>query len=181
MNPSAGHQLRVLRQASRATTREDSLARNWDTELEAVLPGLGEVNSNGRRTRAIALIAELIEALTLDESRVSTANDEGTFESGEVIVNPRMREVTRNGTRVPLSPREYDLLLALTAGNSAPVSREVLAKAVWQGKLSPESRTIDQHIGQLRKKLESRPAHPTHIITVPKYGYRLIGAWLPGK
>ena len=181
MNPSAGHQLRVLRQASRATTREDSLARNWDTELEAALPGLGEANPSGRRTRAIALIAELIEALTLDESRVTTVNDEGMFESDEVIINPRMREVTRNGTRVALSPREYDLLLALAAGNSAPVSREVLAKAVWHGKLSPESRTIDQHVGQLRKKLESSPAHPTHIITVPKYGYRLIGAWLPAK
>lgn len=178
MNTSPGHRLRVLRQASRVTPREDSLARNLDSEVEAVLPGLLE--TNGRRTRAIALIAELIEALTLDETNAAV-DDEARFESGEVIINPRMREVTRNGSRIALSPREYELLLALAAGNSAPVSRELLAKTVWQTNLSADSRTIDQHIGQLRKKIESRPAHPTHIITVPKFGYRLIGTWSHGQ
>ena len=70
------------------------------------------------------------------------------------------------------------MLLALAMGNGAPVSRQALATVVWHDDLSRASRTIDQHIGQLRKKIEDVQSKPRHLVTVTKYGYRLIGSWL---
>jgi DNA-binding response OmpR family regulator len=151
---------------------------DWRSELGFTVRDEAATES---RSRAIALIAELIEALTDGQPQVETIDDAGTFEFGKVRLDPRMREATRDGAVIELSPLEYELLLALALRSGAPVSREVLASTVWHGKLPQNSRTIDQHIGQLRKKVEDKPSNPAYIVTVPKYGYRLLGNWVRAR
>jgi DNA-binding response OmpR family regulator len=100
-------------------------------------------------------------------------SDGGTVERfGEVEVDPAARTVTRGGEDVPLTPKEFDLLLALMHRNGAVASRVTLMKEVWGHRAAVASRTVDTHVAELRKKLEAEPGHPRHILTVHKAGYR---------
>jgi len=92
---------------------------------------------------------------------------------GEIEVNPASRTVYRGGQLVSLSPREFDLLLALVRRRGAAASRVELLREVWQYQTGVVSRTIDIHIAELRRKLEADPTEPRHIRTVWKVGYRL--------
>lgn len=92
---------------------------------------------------------------------------------GAVSVFPEAREVRRDGRVVPLAPKEYDLLLALLTRNGAVAPRLELIQEVWGYPDDVLTRTVDTHIGELRKKLEEDPVHPKYILTVRKAGYRL--------
>jgi DNA-binding response OmpR family regulator len=92
---------------------------------------------------------------------------------GDVEIDAAAHAVTRAGVPVPLRPREYDLLLALLARAGGVVTRDALLREVWGYERGVTSRTIDTHMAELRRKLEPDPAHPRHLITVRKSGYRL--------
>ena len=92
---------------------------------------------------------------------------------GDVVVDRASRTVLRSGVSVELAPKEFDLLIALLARRNAVVSRLELMKNVWGYADSVVTRTVDTHIAELRRKLESDPGAPVHILTVRKIGYRL--------
>jgi len=92
---------------------------------------------------------------------------------GDVAVDPSTRIVSRSGRPVDLAPKEFDLLLALLLRRGAVVSRSDLLDEVWGYAADVHSRTVDTHIGELRRKLEEDPSSPRHILTVRKSGYRL--------
>ena len=94
-------------------------------------------------------------------------------EFGVVEVIPASRTVLRNGKPVALTPKEFDLLLALLRRGGAVVSRMELLTEVWGYSAAVLSRTVDTHVAELRRKLETDPAAPHHILTVRKAGYRL--------
>ena len=93
---------------------------------------------------------------------------------GDVEVDRDRRAVTRAGAAVQLTPKEYALLAALIARNSAVVGREELLREVWGYEPDVVSRTLDTHFAELRRKLERDPHRPRHILTIPKQGYRLV-------
>jgi len=92
---------------------------------------------------------------------------------GDIELDRATHTVKLRGAAVDLAPKEYDLLLALADRNGAVVSRLDLMRQVWGYSDAVITRTIDTHIGELRRKLETDPAHPRHILTVRKVGYRL--------
>jgi two-component system, OmpR family, alkaline phosphatase synthesis response regulator PhoP len=92
---------------------------------------------------------------------------------GTVDVIPASRTVMRGGQPVALTPKEFDLLLALLRRSGAVASRMDLLTEVWGYSASVLSRTVDTHVAELRRKLEHDPAAPQHILTVRKAGYRL--------
>ncbi|HET9040081.1 MAG TPA: response regulator transcription factor [Gemmatimonadales bacterium] len=92
---------------------------------------------------------------------------------GAVQVDPATRGVTRAGQAVPLRPKEYELLRALLRRDGRVATRAELLREVWGYQDSVISRTLDTHVGELRRKLEEDPARPRHILTVRKTGYRL--------
>jgi two-component system, OmpR family, alkaline phosphatase synthesis response regulator PhoP len=94
-------------------------------------------------------------------------------EFGSLKVDEESRSVTRDGRQIPLTPKEFDLLVALIHRNGACVSRNELLTEVWGYRTTVPSRTVDTHVGELRRKLEKDPAAPQHIVTVRKAGYRL--------
>jgi DNA-binding response OmpR family regulator len=93
---------------------------------------------------------------------------------GDVQVDRDHRTVTRNGSVVQLTPKEYALLAALIARNSTVVGRDELLAEVWGYGTDVVSRTLDTHLAELRRKLERDPHHPRHILTLPRQGYRLV-------
>ena len=94
------------------------------------------------------------------------------FEFGTVRVDPSARSVVRDGATIALTPKEFDLLLALHERDGGVVSRVDLLQEVWGYNSSVVSRTVDTHVAELRRKLEADPARPRHILTVRKVGYR---------
>ncbi len=96
-----------------------------------------------------------------------------TEQFGSIMIDPSSRLVTRNGTPVALTPKEFDLLLTLARRNGAVASRLQLLKEVWGHQAEVMTRTVDIHVAELRRKLEVDPSDPKHILTVWKAGYRL--------
>jgi DNA-binding response OmpR family regulator len=92
---------------------------------------------------------------------------------GAVEVNRASRSVTRRGGPVALTPKEFDLLIALIRRRGAVADRLTLLREVWGHQAEVMTRTVDIHIAELRRKLEDNPAEPRHILTVWKAGYRL--------
>ena len=97
------------------------------------------------------------------------------FRFGGVRVNFQKSEITRNGSRVPLSERESRLLQFLVMNRGTAVSRETLLEYVWGYRSAPLTRTVDVTILRLRQKVEINPGAPRFIITVPGVGYRFSG------
>jgi two-component system, OmpR family, alkaline phosphatase synthesis response regulator PhoP len=92
---------------------------------------------------------------------------------GDVELRPGSRTVTKGGQPVDLAPKELDLLLALWHRRGNVVSRHELLRTVWGYSDEAVTRTVDTHIGELRRKLEDEPSAPRHILTARKAGYRL--------
>jgi DNA-binding response OmpR family regulator len=93
---------------------------------------------------------------------------------GELVIDPATRTIQRAGETIALTPKEFDLLLALINRGGAVVSRLELMTSVWGYQADVLSRTVDTHIAELRRKLERDAAAPRHILTVRKAGYRWV-------
>jgi DNA-binding response OmpR family regulator len=105
--------------------------------------------------------------------RSAQAGGETVEHFGNIEISPASRTVTRGGEVVPLSPKEFDLLLTLVRRRGAVASRVELLREVWGHRVEVMTRTVDIHIAELRRKLEDDPSAPRHILTVWKAGYRL--------
>ncbi|MGD2068351.1 MAG: response regulator transcription factor [Gemmatimonadota bacterium] len=107
-----------------------------------------------------------------DDERVAGADPDGVIRFGEVEVDPAARTVHRRGAEVSLTPRAFELLLALVANEGRVLSRQDLLRDVWGHLGAVVTRTVDSHVSELRQKLEDDPSEPCHIHTVWKVGYR---------
>jgi DNA-binding response OmpR family regulator len=87
---------------------------------------------------------------------------------GDIEILTPSRTVLRDGAPVALTPKEYDLLLALIRRDGACITRGELLTEVWGYSVEVMSRTVDTHVAELRRKLERDPANPQHILTVEK-------------
>ena len=92
---------------------------------------------------------------------------------GDVEVDIEGHMVRRNGEEVSLTPKAFELLLALHRKQGKVASRHELLRDIWGYASSVTTRTVDAHVAELRRKLEADPADPKHILTVWKVGYRL--------
>jgi two-component system, OmpR family, alkaline phosphatase synthesis response regulator PhoP len=93
--------------------------------------------------------------------------------SVDVELDLGARVVRRRGREVPLSPKAFDLLLALARRGGRTATRLELLREVWGHRGAVMTRTVDSHIADLRRKLEEDPADPQFIVTVWKVGYRI--------
>ena len=86
---------------------------------------------------------------------------------GDITVRVPERTAARGGEPLSLTPIEFDLLLVLMRNRNIALSRERLLADVWGQLFEGETRTVDVHVAQLRKKTGLR------IVAIPKIGYRL--------
>jgi len=94
------------------------------------------------------------------------------IEIGELRIDPAARRVVLAGEELELSRKEYDLLLALAARAGTVVTREDLMSEVWDENWFGSTKTLDVHIGWLRRKLGDDAAEPRWIETVRGVGFR---------
>lgn len=101
------------------------------------------------------------------------ADEKKIISFGNVNVDINSRSVTRNGSPVSLSLKEFDLLAYLCENIGTAVTKDNLLSAVWGAFSDVEPSTLTVHIRWLREKLEDDPASPRYIKTVYKVGYML--------
>jgi DNA-binding response OmpR family regulator len=94
---------------------------------------------------------------------------------GELVIDPRQRQVRAGGHIVTLAPKEFDLLHLLASNPGRVFSREDLFRRVWESKVADvETRTVDVHVSRLRQKLAIHPPCANMIGTEWRVGYKLI-------
>ncbi len=91
---------------------------------------------------------------------------------GDLVIRPRLREVTRDGTTLDLTAKEFDLLYYLASHPKQVFTRQQLLQQVWHYDYYGDSRTVTVHMRRLRQKVELDPARPRHLRTVWGVGYK---------
>ncbi len=115
------------------------------------------------------LLARIRTALRRVQSRTNAGRH---FTMRDLVVYPRELRAERAGISIDLSPREAGILELLHERAGEVVDRDALLNRCWGLDYFPESRTLDQHIAKLRKRIEADPANPQIIETVRGVGYR---------
>ena len=115
-------------------------------------------------------------SLPLDRAKVwlRNPNTPDTFVFGGVTGCFSTMEIHRNGRPVILTRREFKTLAYLIKNPRRVISRDELLNEVWGYENYPCTRTVDNHILKLRKKLETEPSHPKHFHTVHSAGYKFL-------
>jgi DNA-binding response OmpR family regulator len=101
-------------------------------------------------------------------------NAADTFQFGGVKGCFSTMEIHRNGQPVVLTCKEFKTLAYLLKNPRRVISRNELLNEVWGYENYSCTRTVDNHILKLRKKLETEPAHPKHFHTVHSSGYKFL-------
>ena len=94
---------------------------------------------------------------------------------GDVEVDFNKYQARKAGKAVHLTRLEYDLLRFLIEHREGVVSRDEILEEVWEDATAVYPRTVDTHVGRLRKKLEDDPGVPRYILGVRGVGYRFAG------
>lgn len=117
------------------------------------------------------LLARLRVALRRDPHRAEAPL---RVEAGGLEIDLALRMIRRDGERVRLSPKEFELLAALVEAGGKVVTHRQLLTAVWGPAHEHDVQYLRVFIGQLRQKLEADPADPRRIVTEPGVGYRFL-------
>jgi two-component system alkaline phosphatase synthesis response regulator PhoP len=98
--------------------------------------------------------------------------DEYSF--GKIYVDFKGREAIRNNKTIALSTMEFKVLKFFVQHEGEVIERDILLDEVWGYENYPSTRTVDNFILSLRKKIEDDPAHPKHILTIHGAGYKFV-------
>ncbi len=122
---------------------------------------------------------EMVELLARIEAKLRRAPPRPTstdgHQFGDIHIDFRKAEVTKDGSPLELSAREFQLLKYFVEHRGATLTREELLNEVWGYNSMPSTRTVDVHVAWLRQKIEPNARHPQFILTVHGMGYKFAG------
>jgi two-component system alkaline phosphatase synthesis response regulator PhoP len=122
---------------------------------------------------------EMMELLARIEAKLrrspATPRAGEGYRFGDIAIDFRKAEVTRDGQPLELAAREFQLLRYFIEHRGATLTREELLNEVWGYNAMPSTRTVDVHVAWLRQKLEPVARHPQYILTVHGLGYKFVG------
>lgn len=123
-------------------------------------------------------VAARIRAV-LRRSGAAAEAEDAVIRVGGIEIDQPQHTVTLDGARVDLTPKEFDLLVALASRGGEVVSKRTLLTEVWQQAYGGSDRTVDVHLSWLRRKLGETAAEPRYLHTVRGVGIRLVAAERP--
>jgi two-component system alkaline phosphatase synthesis response regulator PhoP len=122
---------------------------------------------------------EMVELLARIEAKLRRSPEKPLpawgHQFGDIQIDFRRAEVTKGGTTLDLSAREFQLLRYFVEHRGAMLTREELLNEVWGYNAMPSTRTVDVHVAWLRQKIEPNSRHPQYILTVHGMGYKFAG------
>ncbi len=98
--------------------------------------------------------------------------DEISFEN--IFIDFKKLVATNNNKKIEMSSTEYKILKYFSEREGEVISRDQLLDDVWGYENFPTTRTVDNYILSLRKKIENNPSNPVHLITIHKVGYKFL-------
>lgn len=119
-------------------------------------------------------MGELLARMRAALRHAAGAGEEPIFNFDELTIDLAHRRVKLNDVEIKLSPIEYDLLKNLAVHAGKVLTHKQLLRTIWGPSYENDIHYLRVYIGQLRRKIESDPSHPMHIITEPGVGYRLL-------
>jgi DNA-binding response OmpR family regulator len=119
-----------------------------------------------------SILVARVRALLRRKGAIARKVTEYSF--GKVYLDFQKQEATKGGAPVKLSSREFDVMQYLIQHEGEVVTREMLLNEVWGYEQFPTTRTVDNYILSLRRKLEDSPSEPGHLLTVHTSGYKFI-------
>lgn len=121
-------------------------------------------------------IQELLErtasSLMIELGETPSFADAGLLQLGSLSIDSRRRLVTRSGTEISLTPKEFDILWFLACNRGEVFTKEQIYQAVWDGNYLLDDSNIMAFIRKLRKKIEPNPDAPEYILTIWGIGYK---------
>jgi two-component system response regulator RegX3 len=118
-------------------------------------------------------LRELVARMRAVLRRPTTNTAEEVVTFGDLRIDFVRRTVSRRGTELELSRKEFDLLALFASRLGQVVTREVCLDTLWWGLELTDTRTLDTHVKRLRQKVEDDPASPRHLLTIRGVGFRL--------
>jgi DNA-binding response OmpR family regulator len=122
-------------------------------------------------------VRELLARIKTQLRHAEREGDEGpkVYSFGDIEINFAQFKVRRKGEELDLTSLEMEILKYFIAHRGKVVARDDLLDKIWGYESYPTTRTIDNHILKIRKKIEEDPSHPQYILSVYGGGYRFIG------
>jgi len=111
----------------------------------------------------------------LRRSEYAPPPEQDVMSTGDLIIDLLKRAVSRDGTHLPLKPKEFELLSFFTRNPGRAFTRGQLLNHIWGYDYAGDTRTVDVHVRWLRQKIEAEPDQPTRLITIRGVGYRFDG------
>ena len=96
----------------------------------------------------------------------------GRLEAGDLVIDFDRRRIVRGNDEIRLTPKEFDLVALLARNAGRVLTHRAILKAIWGPQAVDQPEYLWVLVGQLRKKLETDPAHPRYIQSEPWVGYR---------
>jgi DNA-binding response OmpR family regulator len=137
-----------------------------------------EIGADDYVTKPLRL-RELMARVAAHLRRARTESAEvirNRLEFRDLVIDVNERRVYKSSREVELTHTEFDLLTFLAANAGKVLSREKILNSIWGYEYPIETRVIDVHIRNLRRKIESQPSRPYYILAVPGIGYRFTNA-----
>ncbi|TMC53306.1 MAG: response regulator transcription factor [Chloroflexi bacterium] len=164
-------------------------------ELRKVDPGVPVIMMSSRSDEIDAVVAleigaddyvtkplrlrELVARMAAHLRRSRLENAEAMrsrLEFRDLVIDVNERRTYKGGKEVELTHTEFDLLTFLASNAGKVLSREKILNSIWGYEYPIETRVIDVHIRNLRRKIETQPSRPYYILAVPGIGYRFTNA-----
>ncbi len=141
-------------------------------EIDKVL-GL-EIGADDYMTKPFSVreLLARIKAILRRNTELTKSIDEIIF--GSVQIDFKKLEAYKNHQPIKLSSLEFKILKYLIEKEGEVISRDKLLDEVWGYETFPTTRTVDNYILSIRKKIEDNPAEPVHILTMHKSGYKFV-------
>ena len=98
--------------------------------------------------------------------------EEKVIEYGDLLIDPAKRKALLKGSKLDLTPKEFDLLFLFVCNPGKSYSREALLQKVWGQEFKGYEHTVNSHINRLRAKIEPDISQPVYILTTWGVGYR---------
>jgi two-component system KDP operon response regulator KdpE len=119
-------------------------------------------------------VGELVARMraAVRRSKVGPAVEDNSLRMEDITLDPDRRAVFKAGTKIHLTPKEFELLRTLMVNAGKPVAHNRLLSSVWGAEYVGQMEYLRTFIHQLRRKLEDDPAHPVYIVTDSWFGYR---------
>lgn len=133
-----------------------------------------ELGADDYVTKPFSMKELLARIKAILKRRVAIEESFDFYEFDDVKVNFKKMETTKGDKQVKMSLKEYELLKFFIRHIDEVVTRNTLLDEVWGYDVFPTTRTVDNYVMMLRKKIEANPAIPKHIQTIHSAGYKFV-------